>query len=160
MIIPDYAESDSMYYRIKINLRTFLLYTVFLLLIPLAACFYLYAASHYPQFFTPCILKTVFHLYCPGCGGTHAVFYLLHFQLLKSLLANPLVLYGAIVLLYYWIRFFICLIQKKGRGIYRMNLSFLWILLFLLAALLLLRNLLLVTGVYDFAGELISYWKT
>ena len=46
----------------------------------------------------PCLFHLVTGLYCPGCGGTRAVRYLLHGQLGKSLFYNPVVLYGAIVL--------------------------------------------------------------
>ena len=148
-----------MYHDLTINLKNFILYTVILLLIPVAGYLYLYCAEEYPKFFMPCTLKAVCHLYCPGCGGTHALYYLLHFQILNSLLANPLVLSGIIVLLYYWFRLLYVLIQKKGTGIYHMNLSFLWGLLIILGTLFVLRNLLLITGIYDFSGELISYWN-
>ena len=147
-----------MYQDIRINPKNFILYSILLLAIPAAGFLYLYCVRHYPQYFMPCTLKTAFHLYCPGCGGTHALYYLLHFQILDSLLANPLVLYGVIVLLYYWFRFLYVLIRKKGRGIYHMNLSFLWGLLILLGGLFIVRNLLVATGIYDYSGELISYW--
>ena len=148
-----------MYQDISINLKNFILYSVILLLIPVAGFLYLFCAKQYPQYVMPCTLKVIFHRFCPGCGGTHALYYLLHFRILDSLLANPLVLYGVIVLLYYWFRFLYLLIQKKGTGIYHMNLSFLWGLLILIGGLFLVRNLLLVTGIYDFSGELLSYWK-
>lgn len=44
-----------------------------------------------------------FHLitgfYCPGCGGTRAVKYLLHGQILKSIRYHPLVFYAVAVIL-------------------------------------------------------------
>jgi hypothetical protein len=49
----------------------------------------------------PCILYTWFHIPCPGCGGTRAVQYLLQGNILDSLRAHPLVLYGVICYLYF-----------------------------------------------------------
>lgn len=46
----------------------------------------------------PCLFHQVTGFYCPGCGGTRAVRYLLHGQLGESLFYNPVVLYGAVVL--------------------------------------------------------------
>lgn len=147
-----------MYETIKISKKTFTIYTLLLLMIPILGWLYLVAVQNYPEVFMPCMLKVGFHLYCPGCGGTHALNELMHFHILASLCANPLVLYGVIVLLYYWFRFLITLIKEKGQGTYRMNLAFIWGLLILMVLLLVVRNLLVVTGIYDYSGELINYW--
>lgn len=40
-----------------------------------------------------CPIYTHFGLYCPACGGTRAVIALFHFDILKSLLYNPIVIY-------------------------------------------------------------------
>lgn len=45
----------------------------------------------------PCIFQAVTGLYCPGCGGTRAVKYLLTGQIAKSLQYHPLVLYTAVI---------------------------------------------------------------
>ncbi|MEG2700204.1 MAG: DUF2752 domain-containing protein [Hungatella sp.] len=47
----------------------------------------------------PCLFQLITGLYCPGCGGTRAVRYLLHGQLQKSIQYHPLVLYMALVAL-------------------------------------------------------------
>lgn len=44
----------------------------------------------------PCGFQSVTHLYCPGCGGTRATYYLLHGRLIKSFFMNPFVLYYAV----------------------------------------------------------------
>lgn len=46
----------------------------------------------------PCLFHLLTGLYCPGCGGTRAVWYLLHGQILKSIQYHPLVPYTAFVL--------------------------------------------------------------
>lgn len=47
----------------------------------------------------PCLFWRLTGLYCPGCGGTRAVFALLGGDVLLSLKYHPLVVYGAAVLL-------------------------------------------------------------
>ena len=42
----------------------------------------------------PCLFRAMTGLYCPGCGGTRAVQYLLQGRLLLSLRYHPLVLYA------------------------------------------------------------------
>ncbi|MFV0529196.1 MAG: DUF2752 domain-containing protein [Lachnospiraceae bacterium] len=45
----------------------------------------------------PCILYTYTGFYCPGCGGTRAVHYLLEGRILLSFIYHPLVLYSILV---------------------------------------------------------------
>ncbi len=45
----------------------------------------------------PCLFHLLTGLYCPGCGGTRAVKYLLRGQILKSIQYHPLVCYVAVV---------------------------------------------------------------
>lgn len=45
----------------------------------------------------PCVFHTLTGLYCPGCGGTRAVKYLLHGQVFKSVYYHPFVLYGGVL---------------------------------------------------------------
>lgn len=47
----------------------------------------------------PCVFQLLTGLYCPGCGGTRALKYLLHGDIRKSLQYHPLVCYMAAVLL-------------------------------------------------------------
>ncbi len=46
----------------------------------------------------PCLFYCATGIYCPGCGGTRAVKYLLKGEILKSLWYHPLVGYLAIVI--------------------------------------------------------------
>ena len=52
----------------------------------------------------PCPLLTLTRFYCPGCGGSRAVYYLLHGKLLKSLICHPIVLYGLAVVLPFMVK--------------------------------------------------------
>ena len=45
----------------------------------------------------PCSLYSLFGLYCPGCGGTRAVEYLLQGDFVKSFFYHPVVPYTAVL---------------------------------------------------------------
>lgn len=45
----------------------------------------------------PCMLHTLTGAYCPGCGGTRAVYALLNGKIIISFLYHPIVLYSATV---------------------------------------------------------------
>lgn len=47
----------------------------------------------------PCIFRLLTRLYCPGCGGTRAVQYLLKGQFKNSIQYHPLVLFIAVIML-------------------------------------------------------------
>ena len=44
-----------------------------------------------------CTFYAVTGLYCPGCGGTRAVYSLLHGKIIKSLYFHPIVLYSLVM---------------------------------------------------------------
>ncbi len=50
--------------------------------------------SIYPY---PCTLYAATNLYCPGCGGTRALAYLLKGDLVRSFIYHPVVLYTAVL---------------------------------------------------------------
>lgn len=45
----------------------------------------------------PCLLHALSGYYCPGCGGTRAVKFLLRGEILKSFCYHPLVLYAVVL---------------------------------------------------------------
>lgn len=51
----------------------------------------------YWPFRMPCLFHLVTGLYCPGCGGTRALFYLVRGQVGQSFVYHPLVLYTVLV---------------------------------------------------------------
>lgn len=102
-----------------------------------------------------CSLLEKLHLYCPGCGGTRAVYALLRLDVLSSLIYNPLVLIGGIVYAYYNIRAFIAI--KKNDEQYFINQKY--ILLLICVALVfiyfIVRNILLLNGI-DLIGDVLG----
>lgn len=105
----------------------------------------------------PCLFQMITGLYCPGCGGTRAALSLLHGQILRSLLYNPIpacLLFGGA-----WCVGAVLLERKrggrkKGEGhgneesgevfLPRPIRQYLWILLAVTAVSFLLKNLLLI----------------
>lgn len=58
-----------------------------------AVCIYIYHCDISQNIWLlPCSFKKITHLHCPGCGGTRAVWYLLHGDLLASLRHNILLI--------------------------------------------------------------------
>lgn len=106
-----------------------------------------------------CVLHEVFHLYCPGCGGTRALFALFQGHPLRSFLSNPAVLLGLALLAYYEIRAAAALL-KKDIGIYaRASTKPLAAFPFVLIAFAVFRNILMCFFGVDFLGELLVFWR-
>ena len=68
-----------------------------LFLIPVCILLYLWLRVRLPIFRLPCLLHALTGYYCPGCGGTRAVYALLHLHPIRSFLYHPLVPYAAAV---------------------------------------------------------------
>ncbi len=59
------------------------------------ALYFFWLRRYLPRF--PCFFSTVLGFYCPGCGGTRAVYALAHGDLLEAVWCHPLVPYGAVM---------------------------------------------------------------
>ena len=55
----------------------------------------------------PCIFHELTGLYCPGCGGTRAVKALLGGEVLASFFYHPLVLYCAVIAVWFAVSYFL-----------------------------------------------------
>lgn len=69
-------------------------------LLSIAVIYYLFCSvTHFQlsKYTVPCLMHTITGLYCPGCGGTRAVSFLLHGDFLLSFLYHPLVPYAAVL---------------------------------------------------------------
>ena len=64
---------------------------------PFILAMYRYLRARLPFFALPCLLRTFTGFYCPGCGGTRAVYALLHLQPWQSFCYHPFVPYVAAV---------------------------------------------------------------
>lgn len=106
----------------------------------------------------PCGIHEMLHLYCPGCGGTRAVYDLLNFRLLQSFCTHPFVLFTALILVEYYIGAIITLIRNNGKRYYYLRTWFCYVALGIVIVNTILRNVLLVYYHYDYIGDLLPYW--
>lgn len=111
----------------------------------------------YEKYITPlpsnqCGSVVLFHLYCPGCGGTRAFKSLLSFDILSSLVFNPIVLILALGFLAYEIYMAVFLIKRTSRKIF-FNEKIFWAFIIFWAVYFVVRNILLVLGI-DIIGDI------
>ena len=108
---------------------------------PLIIITYRYLRARLPFLAMPCLLRTFTGYYCPGCGGTCAVYALLHLQLWRSFCYHPLVPYGAAVYLWFMISH---TIEKLSRHRLRIgmkwNPAWLWTALVILGLNVLIKD--------------------
>ncbi len=57
--------------------------------------------------FPKCQLRSMTGLYCPGCGGTHAVMLLLRGRVAESFFAHPFVPYATVIYICFMLNMFI-----------------------------------------------------
>lgn len=104
-----------------------------------------------------CLLKKLFRIYCPGCGGTRAFFSLIHGDIIGSLLCNPIVLLLIIAFCFYEAVGLFGIFAKKALpniliGIYRRIPFFLAV---CTAVFFILRNIFLIFFGIDPLGDIL-----
>lgn len=107
---------------------------------------------------SPCFLDEQLHLYCPGCGGTRALFALMRFSLAESVLSNPIVLYLVFLFLYYYIGTTLAVLAKGRRIYFRPGYWMIWIGVLLIIWTGVLRNVLAIRYGMDYLGDVAPYW--
>lgn len=106
----------------------------------------------------PCSIHEILHLYCPGCGGTRAVYEFLNFHWIRSFCTHPLVLFIAVILVEYYIGAIVTLVRNDGKRYYYLRVWFCYAALGIVVLNTVLRNVLLVYFHYDYIGDLLPYW--
>lgn len=102
-----------------------------------------------------CVLHDVMHVYCPGCGGTRAIFTLLEGRVLDSLYYNPAVVLGALLILHYEVGVLVTLIKKNGKRYYCSNLTLVVLYMVIMVVFTIVRNYLLLGCGYDMLQDFI-----
>ncbi len=106
-----------------------------------------------------CAFPLYFHIYCPGCGGTRAIRYLMRGDVIRSFMAHPIVLY--LLILYIQsvcVSIYTIFIKKDMVVRYYVRIWELWVLLGIVVGSFLIRNLLLIFFGIDFLGECAPFW--
>lgn len=135
----------------KKQLKIFLGVNAGLLLVVLLFPLYRALMAWLPE--DQCNMVQWFHLYCPGCGGTRAFQALYQFDILASLMYNPIVVVGGVILVIYELTMIKHLIQKTERGSF-VNMKVFWVLFTLWMVYFVVRNVLLLFGI-DVLGDII-----
>lgn len=96
----------------------------------------------------PCLLHAITGYYCPGCGGTRAVMYLLQGKFLKSAVYHPLVMYTAVVGGWFMVS---QTVERLSKGKAAIGMGYrdiwLWIALALLGINFIIKNVCLCMGI-------------
>lgn len=87
-----------------------------------------------------CIFEGLFHLYCPGCGGTRAVEALLNGDLLLSVCYHPLVLYSTVLYIVFMVSQMLEMISRRRVKGIRFHGWYLYVALIILVGNCLVRN--------------------
>jgi hypothetical protein len=110
----------------------------FAILCALAVLFFFNPATH--GFYPVCLFHALTGLYCPGCGGTRAVYQLLHGHVLLALHDNAL--FGlALVALAVWGARFAVRKLRNQQTIFQLHPKTLWMFLVVALIFTVLRNL-------------------
>lgn len=140
---------------------------IYFIFLALLAVFFVFLIAYHKfqwriayQLPTDCLFHEMFHLYCPGCGGTRALDAFLQGEFYHSFLYQPFILYVAIILGYYYIcagyTFFI---KRDGKIYYRIPSLLLIFAAVLVILNFIVRNILLACFQIDFLQDLIVYWR-
>ena len=98
--------------RLRKNFHILLIINISLVLFAIAYTAY-FKLTEGTQIGIECAFKKTFGFYCPGCGGSRALYLFLKFNFLKSFILYPPISVGAIVVLDYDIRLLLSLIKRN-----------------------------------------------
>ena len=119
----------------------------------LLSIIYAHVFSESPESFD-CIVKRTFSFYCPACGGSRALWELLHLRALKSFILYPPIIISSLVILSYDLRLLLSVI--KNSDMYTKDYKFYPFILIPVSIILnfALRNILLLFGI-DYIGDIL-----
>ena len=103
----------------------------------------------------PCGLRQLLGIYCPGCGGTRAMIALFHGHFLRSLVCNPAIILGGLLILYYEMGVILTLVKKNGKRYFYHRKWPLYSYLVMVAVFAIIRDILLVGFEFDMLETLI-----
>lgn len=102
-----------------------------------------------------CVLLSVCHVYCPGCGGTRAFFSFIRGHFWTSFLYNPAVVLGAALILYYEVRVGYILWRDREQARYKGSLIPVYVYIGIVLLYATVRDVLLVKYGIDLLGNVL-----
>ena len=102
-----------------------------------------------------CLFKHNMKLYCPGCGGSRSLVYLLRFDILRSFIYYPALPVCALLVLDADVRAIISLIKDSPGAILGFRINALIIIPIIIILSFIIKNILLVCFGIDILGDII-----
>lgn len=138
--------------------KTFLIFFFSHLLLILISVIYAltvsYAAAEGKEA-VECYFKQSMYFYCPGCGGSRSLVYLLKFDLIKSFIYYPALPIAALLLLFADSLALISIIKDDSKYLKKFKLELLIIIPAVILLNFFIRNILLLLGI-DYIGDFIQ----
>ncbi len=103
-----------------------------------------------------CFFKHTLFLYCPGCGGSRSLLYLLKFDIIKSFLYYPALPVAALIILDLDIRAAIAFIKNDVNPIKKFKANILLVIPILIFINFFVRNILLLGFGIDYLGDFLK----
>ncbi len=101
-----------------------------------------------------CAFQSIFPFYCPGCGGSRSLYYLMRLDLLKSFIYFPALPLSALILIDVDIRSLISFIKNDLTAVRKFKLNVLLIIPIVIMLNFVIRNALLFFGI-DYIGDIL-----
>ncbi len=139
---------------IKEELRTFIIVNLVILGCIFVAILWRYLPALHVISPKICPFVAFFHIYCPGCGGTRAVYHLMDGHPVSSFLSHPIVLYTAALFVDYEVGAIITLIKKSGKRYYWITQGHAYAAIVLIVVFFVLRNVALYVWHIDYLGDI------
>lgn len=106
-----------------------------------------------------CFFMRLFNLYCPFCGVTRSIWYLTRLDIVNAIIFSPFAVTAACGFVYCDVRAFVALLKGKEH-ISRISPWISKLLVTVLVATFIVRNLLLVFCGYDPLGNIGDFWQS
>ena len=140
--------------KLKKNFLVFLILNISLIIFAVAYTSY-FKATQNTENEIRCIVKNLFYIYCPGCGGSRSLCAFLSFDFVNSFILYPPIIISAAVILDYDKRLIITLIKKDTKE--TDNFKFYTFIIIPCAIIIwfIIRNVLLLVFKIDTVGDFI-----
>ena len=102
-----------------------------------------------------CAFQKIFPLYCPGCGGSRSLYYLMRLDIIKSFLYYPALPIAVILIIDLYIRAIASFIRDDISHLKAFRLNSLLIIPIAILLTFVIRNVLLYMGI-DYIGDFLG----
>jgi hypothetical protein len=138
----------------KYIILVFFLPSLLLLTVSAVYAFLVGSAEESGEKLFECAFQSIFPFYCPGCGGSRSLYYLMRLDLVKSFIFYPALPLSALILLDVDIRALVSFIKNDLSAVKKFKLNVLLLIPIVIMLNFIIRNFLLFFGI-DYIGDII-----